>query len=82
MIIIHDQKTLLLNFKSSFSQMFFKIGTLANFTIFTGKYVWCIYQKENPNQVFSCKYCKTFKNIYFEEHLGTAVSVLIKKESN
>ena len=28
-----------------------------------------LYQKETPTQVFSCEYCKNFKNIYFEEHL-------------
>ena len=27
------------------------------------------YKKETPTQVFYCKYCKVFKNIYFEEHL-------------
>ena len=25
-------------------------------------------------QMFSCEYCGIFKNTYFEEHLGTAVS--------
>ena len=28
--------------------------------------------KKTPTQVFSCEYCKIFKNIYFEEHLPTA----------
>ena len=27
------------------------------------------YQKETPTQVFSCKYCKIFKNSFFVEHL-------------
>ena len=36
-----------------------------------------IYKKENPPQVFSSKYCKIFKNTYFEEHLRTAASALI-----
>ena len=31
--------------------------------------------KETPTQVFSCEYCKIFKNIYFEEHLPRAASV-------
>ena len=31
--------------------------------------------KETPTQVFSCGYCKVFKNTYFEEHLRTAASV-------
>ena len=47
--------------------MFFKIGVL------TEK----IYYKENPPQVFSCKYCEFFKNIYFEELLRMAASALI-----
>ena len=76
MIIFHDQKTFSLKFKSSCSQMFSKIGVLKNFAIFTGKYLWWIYSKENQTQVFSCEYCKIFKNTYFEEHLRTAASVL------
>ena len=39
MIKFHDQKTLSLNFKSSRSQMFFKIDVLKNFAIFTGKHL-------------------------------------------
>ena len=34
-----NQKTLSLNFKSSRSQMFFKIGVLKNFAIFAGKHL-------------------------------------------
>ena len=30
--------------------------------------------KKTPTQVFSCEYCEIVKNIYFEEHLGTATS--------
>ena len=30
--------------------------------------------KRDSTQVFSCEYCKNFKNTYFEEHLGTAAS--------
>ena len=33
--------------------------------------------KKNPIQVLSYKYCKIFKNTYFEEHLQMAASVLI-----
>ena len=50
-------------------QMFFKIGVLQNFAIFTGKHLcWSIflinlqglqiYQKETPTQVLSWEYCK------------------------
>ena len=34
-----------------------------------------LYLKETPAQVFSCEYCKIFKNTYFEEHLRTAASI-------
>ena len=36
------------------------------------------YQIETPTQVFSCDYCKVFKNTYFEEHLQTVASVCSK----
>ena len=26
-------------------------------------------RKETPTQVFSCEYCKTFKNTFYSEHL-------------
>ena len=78
MIIFHDQKTLSLDFKSSSSQMFFKIGVFKKFAIFTEKHLWWIYYyKDNPTQMLSCEYSKTFKNTYFEEHLQTAASVLV-----
>ena len=45
-------------------------------------------QKETQTQVFSCEYCKNFKNTYFEDHLllshvwadapGCCLSVLAK----
>ena len=38
-------------------QMFFEIGFLENYAIFTGK--------ETPTQVFSCEYCKIFKISFF-----------------
>ena len=88
-MIFHDQKTISLNFKSNRSQMFFKIGVLKNFAIFTGKRLrWITFNKvaglEDCNfitkrlqQVFSSEYCEIFKNTYFEEHLRTAASVLL-----
>ena len=30
-----------------------------------------LYLKTTPTQVFSCEFCKTFKNTYFERHLPT-----------
>ena len=67
MITFHDEKAHSLNFKSSRLQIFFEIDVL----------IEKIYYKENPPQVFSCKYCEIFKNSYFEEHLRTAASALI-----
>ena len=32
-------------------------------------------KKETPTQVFSCEYCKNFKNTYFEKHLQMTTSV-------
>ena len=46
------------------------------------RYFAILYSQENtsvwasfPTQVFSCEYCKIFKNTYFEEHLWMAASV-------
>ena len=35
---------------------------------------WSLLLKKTSTQFFSCKYCKTFKNTYFEEHLRTAAT--------
>ena len=64
------------------SQMFFKIGVLKNFSIFTGKHLcwslllnkWQTFKsaallKETPTQLFSCEYCEIFKNTFFIEQL-------------
>ena len=37
-----------------------------------------LFLKETPSQVYFCEYWEIFKITYFEEHLRTAVSVLIK----
>ena len=39
---------------------------------------WSCWPWESPTQVFCWKYCEIFKNIYFENHLQTAVSVHFK----
>ena len=44
-----------------------KKAVLKNFATFTGKLQACSFIKKTPIQVFSSKYCKTFKNTYFEE---------------
>ena len=50
--------------------------------IFTGKHLcWSLFLiklQETPTQVFSCEYCKIFKNNVLEEHLQTAASVFCK----
>ena len=34
---------------------------------------------QTPTQVFSCEYCEIYKNSYFEEDLGTVVSIFFAK---
>ena len=48
-------------FRSSRSQMFFKIGVLKIFVIFTGKRLcWSLFKK-TTTQVFSSEYCEIFQ---------------------
>ena len=65
--------------------MFFQTGVLKMYTKFTGKHLcWSLflvnysnlqlYEIETPTKVFSCEFCKTFKNTYFIEHLWATVS--------
>ena len=35
---------------------------------------WSLYLIKLEAQLFSCDYCKIFKNTYSEKHLGTAAS--------
>ena len=58
---------------------FCKKGVLKNLAHFTEKHLcWSLFNKvaslqfllkETPAQVLSCEVSKTFKSIYFEEHL-------------
>ena len=66
---------------SSRSQIFFKIGALNKFAIFTGKHLcWSLFLikketllKETPTQVFSCEYGEIFKiSFFFRTPLVTA----------
>ena len=52
--------------------MFFKIGALKIFAILTRKHLCWILFLINLPEVFSCEYCKTFKNNYFEKYLQLA----------
>ena len=64
--------------RSSGLQMFFKIGALKSFANFTGKHLcWSLFLKtlqtcrlatllkKTPTQVFFCKVCEIFKNLFF-----------------
>ena len=74
--------------RSSCLQKFFRVGVLKIFSNFTGKHLcWTflflklqtwglqLYQIETPIQVFSCKICKIFKNIFFYRTPPVAASV-------
>ena len=63
--------------------MFFKIGVLKNFAIFTRKYqCWSLFLIKIAvlqacnfiKKMFSCEYCKNFKNTFFEKHLEVPAS--------
>ena len=59
------------------SQLFFKIGVLSNFAIFTAKHLRCCVGiklqawrteallNETPTQVFSCEFCEIVKHSFF-----------------
>ena len=55
-------------YRSNQSQMFFKIGVLKNFGIFTGKHLRgsLFLNKAILTQVFSCEYSKIFNNSFLE----------------
>ena len=64
------EKTCFGKYKSSRLQVFSKIVFLTNFAMFTGK--------QNPwtlIQVFTCEYCKNFKNSFFYRTPLMAASV-------
>ena len=68
--------------KSSHLQMFFKIGSIKFFSIFTGKHLcWVLFLiklqversatflKIDSNKGVSCGYCNIFKNSFLIQHL-------------
>ena len=62
-------------FRSSRSQMFFKIGVLKNFAIFIAKHLSCSLfliklQKILQHRLFPVKFTKFLKTPFFIEHLG------------
>ena len=76
-------------YRTSRLQLFFKIGVLKNFAIFTRKHLcWSLYLKkafnfikETPTQVFSCENCKIFKNSFFIEYLRWLLQNYYNKNS-
>ena len=62
-------------FRSSRSQMLFKIGVIENFAIFPGKHLrWSLFliklqALRTLRYVFPCEYYKIFRNDFFIEHL-------------
>ena len=56
--------------RSSHRRCSVKNSVLKNFANFTRKHN----SKQTSTQVFFCKFCKNFKNTYFEENLRTAAS--------
>ena len=77
-------------FWSSRLQMFFKVGVLKSYAIFTGNHLrwshFCIkFQsfrpatlKVTPTKVLFGEYCKFFKNSFFIEHLRWLLLLLSK----
>ena len=68
--------------------MFFKIGVLRNFPIFTGKHLcWgSLFNKglkDTSTQVFFCDYCEIFTKIFFDRKPPVAsVDLLLLNKSN
>ena len=67
-------------FRSSRSQVFFKIGLLKNFANFTGKHLWWspflikLLKTGSLTQVLSCDICEIFKNTFFTKHFFTVIA--------
>ena len=65
--------------KSSRPEMFCQKGILRNFANFTGKHLcqgFFVIKKATLPQVFSCKFCKIFKNSFFRRTRPVAASEL------
>ena len=78
-IILDTLDLLFQSLRSSHREMFYKLGVLERFAKFTGRHLcqlsaYNFIKKETLAQVFSCKFCETFKNTLFIEHLWTIAS--------
>ena len=75
-------------YRSSRLQMLFKIGALKNFANVIGKHLWWspsglqLYYEKTPTQVFFCRICQIFKNIFFYSTPPEAASDYRKKYIN
>ena len=65
-------------YRRSLSQLFHKVGVLANFAKFTRQHLsaFNFIEKETPAQVFS-KFCKVFKKTFFTGELCATTSKYI-----
>ena len=73
----HKLKNCLIS-RSSHKSCSIEKAVLKYFAIFTGKHLcWSLLLIDCGTDLqFSCEYCKTFMNTYFDENLGTTVSVV------
>ena len=72
--------------------MFFNVGVLENFAIFTGKHLYwslfliklqaCNFVKKTPTQVFSCPYCEIFRTSFFYRTPPVAASDISRYETS
>ena len=61
-------------------ELFCKKGVLENYAKFTGKRLWqsLLFNKvagQTLPQVFSCEFCKIFKNTFLTEHFRSTTSI-------
>ena len=88
--LLEEQTVYCGNNRSSRPEVFWKKGVLRNFAKFTGKHLYqslfvnkvagltCNFiKKESLAQVFSCEFCKIFKNTFFYRTPQVAASIII-----
>ena len=67
--------------KSSYLQLFFKIGVLKHFAVSTGKHLCrnLLLINETPTQVFSCEHCGIFNSSFLYRTTLVAASGDVSK---
>ena len=71
-IILHLRlfKNNVVSNRSSHQELFHEKGVLKNFAKFVKKHLcWSLFVNKVETQVFTCAFCKIFKNNFFIEHL-------------